>query len=74
MSIKRTVLVIPNVGTELIYTTDEGSYLGRARFEAINVQGMEMMARDAIDFLQEQKEAAERPQIALAVANGMRGN
>lgn len=74
MNIKRTVLVIPGVGTELIYTMDDGAYLGRARFEAMNAQGMEMMAADAIDFLAEQKAEAERPQIAIAVSNGLRGN
>lgn len=74
MEIKRTVLAVPGGGTELIYTTSEGAYLGRVRFEAFNPQGMELMAKDALDWLAEQKAEAERPQIALAVASGMRGN
>lgn len=74
MNIKRAVLVIPGIGTELVYTTSEGTYLGRVRFEAYDARGFELMARDALDFLEEQKKEAERPQIALAVGAAMRNN
>lgn len=36
--------------------------------------GLEFIYTDVITFLKEQAAEAERPQIALAVANGMRGN
>lgn len=45
MNVIRTVLAHPT-GVELVYTTNEGQYLGRLRMEG----------------------------LALAVANGLRGN
>lgn len=74
MEIKRTVLAVPGGSTELIYTSSDGAYLGRVRFEAFNPQGIELMAKDALEWLAELKAEAERPQIAIAVSNGLRGN
>ncbi len=73
MTIRRTVLAVPG-GLELVYTTSEGEYLGRTRFESMDQRGMELMAADAVDFMAEQKAESERPQIALSVASGLRGN
>jgi hypothetical protein len=71
MKIKRTVLVGPG-GTELVYTTEDGAYLGRARFECLDANVLELIAKDAVNFAAEQ--LASHPEIALAVASSLRGN
>ena len=73
MNVIRTVIPVSG-GLEFIYTTSTGKYLGRIRAEAVDGSAMDIMAADVITFLKEQAAEAERPQIALAVANGMRGN
>lgn len=73
MEIRRTVLHADG-GTVFVYTTSDGQYLGRVRVEALDAQGMELMARDVVDYLEEQKAEAERPQIVSAVGRALRGN
>ena len=71
-TIIRTVLPHDG-GIELVYTTAEGSYLGRLTVEATGEGAMGVMAADLMDFLQEQKEEAERPRIAMAVGAALNG-
>lgn len=69
----RTVLG-KDAAIELVYTTSVGEYIGRIRVEAIGEPAMKIMGQDFLEFLAEQRAEAEKPRIALAVANGMRGN
>lgn len=69
----RTVLMRDG-GMELVYTASDGQYIGRLRVEAIGEPAMKIMAEDFTEFLAEQKAEAEKPRIALAVANGIRGD
>ncbi len=60
-------------GVELVYTANYGQYVGRLRIEAVSDGAMGIMAQDFAEFLQEQKAEAEKPRIALAVNNAVRG-
>jgi hypothetical protein len=60
-------------GVELVYTATDGQYVGRIRVEAVTEGAMGIMAEDFAEFLAEQKAEAEKPRIALAVNNAVKG-
>ena len=58
--VKRTVLQRDGE-IQLVYTTTDGSYLGRIRVEGVDERALRIAAHDFKDWLEEQ----DRPQLAV---------